>query len=268
MMRVGFALLIFSAGLCMIKKDTRLAPRKLLNIMEKGMRSAMGVAVTVATAGIIVGSLLTTGLGFKITQFILQTAGGSLLAALLITGVIALILGMGMTTVAVYVILSSLLSSGLEQIGVQILAAHFFIFYFGNISHITPPVALGSYAAAAIAGSNFWKTSVESLKLGIVAILIPFFFVYNPVLLFIGTATNIIFASMTAIAGTVALSAGIQGWLLSRATLLERVMLVSCGLLMVKPGWITDLIGVGLFILVIVIQWIRSPRKALLIKES
>jgi len=201
-----------------------------------------------------------TGLGLKFTSLILAIAGNSLIPALIFTMFAGIVLGMGLPTTAAYIVQAALLIPALIKLGVPIIAAHMFVFYFAIISAITPPVAMAVYAAAGISGSNLWKTGLEAMRIGATGFIVPFMFVYGPSLLIMGSTGDIMTTIISASIGVVVLSAGLMGWLLKEATLLERVILVVGALLLIKPGLITDAIGLVLLITVILMQkyWHRS----------
>jgi TRAP-type uncharacterized transport system fused permease subunit len=214
----------------------------------------MEVAVTMAGAGIIIGVLALTGMGIKATETIIAYSGGHLLPALFLTMVVCLILGMGMPTTAAYATAATVAPRALMQMGVPELAAHLFVFYFACISAITPPVALAAYAAAAIARASMWKVGLEAVKLGITGFIVPFMFVYGPPLLMLGKPTQIILATFTAMIGVAMLGAATQGYLIRRCLWFERVALFAAALLLIKPGIMTDTIGMGILITVWLVQ--------------
>ena len=216
------------------------------------------VAAACACAGIVVGIINLTGLGLKFTSLILFIAGDSLAPALIFTMIAGIILGMGLPTTAAYIVQAALLIPALIKLGVPVIAAHLFVFYFAIISAITPPVAMAVYAAAGISGSNIWKTGISALKIGATGFIVPFMFVYGPSLLIIGKPVSIVTTILSASIGVVLLSAGLMGWFLREAKGMERVMLIGGALFLIKPGLETDLIGLVLLVSVILIQTYRS----------
>jgi TRAP-type uncharacterized transport system fused permease subunit len=207
----------------------------LFAALESGVRSTVPVTVACACAGIIIGSVFVSGLGLKFTQSVIDLSGGHLFVLLTLTAFASILLGMGLTTTAVYITLAALIIPSLEQMGVIPIAAHMFAFYFGVVSTITPPVALASFAAAAIAGSPPMSTAVESAKVGITKYLVPFIFVYNPSLLFEGPLWLTAVSFFTALAGVWALSAGIEGWLRGHLSVALRGVLLGCAALLLYP---------------------------------
>ena len=185
-MKAGFWAIVSVIFLSFVKKNTRMSVVDLLGAFESGIKSTVPVTIACACAGIIIGSVFVSGLGLKFTQSVIDLSGGMLFPLLCLTAISAIILGMGMTTTAVYITVAALIVPSLVQAGVTPIAAHMFAFYFGVVSTITPPVALASFAGAAIAKSPPMSTAVESSKVGIAKYIVPFAFIYNPSLLMEG----------------------------------------------------------------------------------
>ncbi len=244
-----------------IRKASRIGFKSLFQTLAIGARSSIEIAATCAAAGIIVGVLTQTGLGMKFAMIIINYSGGNLLLALAFSMVIAVILGMGMPTTAAYAISASVLAPALIQLKVPPMAAHLFIFYFACLSALTPPVALASFAAAAIAKARTWDVGWEGMRFAIAGYLVPYMFVYGPAMVLIGSATEIATAIVTGLIGTMALAAAVQGWFLKRTNLLERGLLLAAAVALIKPGWVTDLIGFGLLVIVLVFQYTKIRRK-------
>lgn len=249
---VGLGLSI-AAG--MIKKETRMGLRDIIDALEAGARSALGVAVACATAGIIVGVVTLTGVGLKMANGLVDLASGNLLLTLVFTMVASLILGMGAPTTANYVITATIAAPALILLGVPILAAHMFVFYFGIVADITPPVALAAYAGAGIAKADPFKTGVIATKLAIGAFIIPYIFVLSPQIILIGsTPMGIIQNLITAICGMTAIGAAMIGYFLTNMSMAERTGFFLGGILLIDPGTITDVIGLVILVIGIVIQ--------------
>jgi TRAP-type uncharacterized transport system fused permease subunit len=224
-----------------------------------GVMSIQIIAVC-ACAGIIVGVISLTGVGARFSSVLLDLAAASQLLALFFAMCIAILLGMGMPTTAAYAVAASVVAPGLIGLGIPTLTAHFFVFYFAVVSAITPPVALASYAAAGISGSNPMETSVASFKIGIAAFIVPFMFFYNSALLMDGTAIEVLRAGVTAVFGVFLLSAGVQGWFIGgRAVWYLRAVLILAALLMIEGGWVSDLIGIGTAAAVYFVQRVLKP---------
>jgi len=230
---------------------SRMDFKKITRALEQGALGVLEVALACACAGIVVGIFSLTGLGMKLSTMLIDIAGGSLLLLLFLTMIASLILGMGMPTTASYIVLAVLVAPALIKMGVVPLAAHLFVFYFGIISAITPPVALAAYAAAGIGNTDPFKTGWYATKLGLAGFVIPYMFVYGPALMIEGKLAEIILASITGLIGSAALAAGIQGWILERLSLWQRGLFCVAALCLIKPGWITDAIGAGLLVLLL-----------------
>lgn len=183
--------IIAMLGLVMVRADTRMNLRDIIAALELAARIAAPTVMACAAAGLIMGAITLTGLGIKLTSFITLVAGDSLLAALMFTMVTALIMGMGMTTTSVYVVVAILCVPALTRLGADLISAHFFVLYFGMLSNITPPVALAAYAGASIAGSNPWRTGIEAFRIGAPAFLLPYAFVYVPDLMLRGSVLSV-----------------------------------------------------------------------------
>ena len=217
------------------------------------------VAVACATAGLIIGAIYLTGIGERFIVLVVALSGGHLMIGLVITMLAALILGMGMPTSAAYILMVALIVPALIKIGVAHLAAHMFAFFFGCLSLITPPVATSSYVAAGIAQSSMTRTAWTSTKLAAAAYIVPFMFVYAPALLLIGPFGEIIMTVITALIGVYALAVSIQGFWNIRLNLVERVLAFSVAILMIFPGWPTDVPGV--LLLALLYLWVRFFRR-------
>jgi len=243
-----------------VSKASRMGFKSVVNTLAKGAKGSIEIAATCAAAGIIVGVLTQTGLGMKFAMIIINYSGGSLLLALFFTMLIAIILGMGMPTTAAYAISASVLAPALIQLKVPALAAHLFIFYFACLSALTPPVALAAFAAAAIANAKTWNVGWLGMKFAIAGFVIPYMFVYGPAMVLIGSPGEITIAVITGLLGTMALGAAVQGWLLRKAGWIERGILLVAALCLIKPGWVTDLIGLGLLIIVAGYQYTKNRK--------
>lgn len=243
-----------------VRKSSRLGFKSIFQTLAKGARGSIEIAATCASAGIIVGVLTQTGLGMKFAMIIINYSGGSLLLALIFTMIIAIILGMGMPTTAAYAISASVLAPALIQLKIPAIAAHLFIFYFACLSALTPPVALAAFAAAAIANAKTWNVGWLGMKFAIAGFLIPYMFVYGPAMVLVGSPTEITLVIITGLLGTMALGAAVQGWLLKKAGWIERLILLIGALFLIKPGWVTDLIGFGLLIIVAGYQYTKYKK--------
>jgi TRAP transporter 4TM/12TM fusion protein len=229
--------------------------------MHEGATGSLIVATACATAGIIVGVTNLTGLGLKLSAILIDLSGGSLLALLVLTMIASLILGMGLPTTACYILLAVLAAPALIKLGVLPIGAHLFVFYFGIISAITPPVAGAAYAASAIAKAGPMKIGFTACRLGIAAFILPYMWIYGPALLLIGDPFEVIWAIITSTIGIAACAAGVQGYVFRPTRILERVILLIAAMLLIKPGWITDVIGLGLLVPVLLNQGLLGKLK-------
>ena len=233
------------AGL--IKKATRMSPRDIVDVLAAGARGAIGVALACASAGVIIGAVTLTGIGLKLGNGLVELAGGSLPLTLVFTMITSIVLGMGVPTTANYIITSTIAAPALTQLGVHPLAAHMFVFYFGIVADITPPVALAAYAGSGIAKSNPFKTGVTSTKLAIGAFITPYIFVYNTAMLWVDTTWyEMIHTLVTACGGMTAIGASMIGFFWAPMNWAERILFFAGGLTLIHPDLRTDLIGLGL----------------------
>jgi TRAP transporter 4TM/12TM fusion protein len=235
----------------------RLAVKDGPAALRDGAVQTVPVAMATATAGIMIGIILQTGLAIRFTSFLVEFAGGQLFIALVITMIAAVILGTALPTTPAYIMLAALLIPALMKLGVPPIAAHMFAFYFGCLSAVTPPECLAVYAAASIARCSVWKAGWQAMKFAAAGFIVPFFFVYYPALLFQGSWTEIALAFVTGGLGVIALAAGLEGYWLRTATWLERGLLLAAAILLIDPGLIRDLIGLGLVAVVLVVQKLR-----------
>ncbi|MDR2404207.1 MAG: TRAP transporter permease [Spirochaetaceae bacterium] len=250
-----FAILA-AVAVSMIRKDTRFTPASFLNALGGGARNTIGVAMACAIAGIVVGIVSLTGLGQVLISLLLTVANNSIFLALILTMVACLILGMGIPTTANYVIMATITAPIVIRMGVPVMAAHMFVFYFGIVADITPPVALAAYAGAAIAKANPIKTGIIATRLAITAFIIPYIFVFNPAMLFINTtALEVVRIVVSSCIGMFGLAVGLEGYMLRRVSLAERIMAVAGGLLLIDPGIVSDLLGFAFIALVVILQW-------------
>ena len=258
-MKAGFWAIISVIFLSFFKSNTRMSVVDLLGAFESGIKSTVPVTIACACAGIIIGSVFVSGLGLKFTQSVIDLSGGMLFPLLCLTAISAIILGMGMTTTAVYITVAALIVPSLIQAGVTPIAAHMFAFYFGVVSTITPPVALASFAGAAIAKSPPMATAVESSKVGIAKYIVPFAFIYNPALLMEGSYWISLYSLLSVLLAYWSMTLGLEGYLNKPLNVYTRIIaFVSSILLLLPPlsifygvsGFFLN--GVGLVILIFV----------------
>jgi TRAP transporter 4TM/12TM fusion protein len=241
-------------------KQRILLPKNLFQALDRSMRSITSVAAACACSGIIVGIISLTGLGLKFSALMVTTAGQSIWLALFLTMLASLILGCGLPTTAAYVVLATLAVPALLKLGVPLLSAHLFVFYFGCISTITPPVALSAYAAAAIAQTNPNSVGWTGFKFAIVAFIIPYMWIAGPGLLLQGSLDIVIRVVITSIIGVTLFAFGIQGFAVVPCSWFERLLAFGAGILLIEPGLITDTIG-AIIIPIFVILHYRNWRR-------
>ena len=233
--------------LASLRKETRMSPSDILSALEEGARSAASVSIACATAGVIIGCVFVSGLGLKFTTGIVSLSGEHLWVALVLTMFASLILGMGLTTTAVYITLAALVIPAIVEMGKDIhvapIAAHMFAFYFGLVSAITPPVALASFAAAGIAKSNPMQTGYHSFRLGIAKYILPFVFIYTPGMLFVGDWFHIVMAILGGFGGIYALTVTTEGWMFDKVNWGVRAIMAAAAAMMFHPNITTDVIG-------------------------
>jgi TRAP transporter 4TM/12TM fusion protein len=240
----------------MLRKSTRqgINWRTIWGALEEGAKNSIAVALACACAGIVIGVITQTGAAINFTALVLGLAQEMLVLALILTMLAGIILGMGMPTTPAYIVMVSLLVPALIKLGAIPPAAHMFAFYFAILSAITPPVALAVYAAAGLAKANLWQSGWTAMRVGAAGYIVPFMFVFEPSLLMIGPWQDILHSFVTASVGTIALAAGLFGYLFREARLWERAALVSAAILLIKPGLVTDLVGAGLLVTVVMVQ--------------
>ncbi len=236
------------------RMDTKIIMGKLLGGLEQGSKGMIEIAVVAGIIGIIIGCIGLTGLGVKLSGMLIDISGGNLFFLLLLTAVTSIILGMGLPVTVCYILLATLVAPALMKMGVPDVAAHLFVLYYGVISNITPPVCGAVFVGAAIAGSPIMKTGFESVRIALVAYIVPFLFVYEPALVAIGPAWEITLAVITALIGIAFFASGVQGYLLRKLKWIERIPLITGAFLMIVPGWETDIIGIALGGLAISLQ--------------
>ena len=257
---------VVAIAVSMFNKETRITPKRLLEALAAGGQGMITVAVACGIAGIVAGIIGVTGLAFMLFNGIVAVAGNQVIIALFLTMLCCIILGMGVPTTANYCIMAATCAPILVKMGVPEVAAHFFVFYFGIVADLTPPVALAAYAGAAIAQANPMKTAFTATKLAIGAFIVPYVFALNPAMLFIDTTVwDVVLICITSVAGIFGVSAALEGYFLRPMRWYERVASVAGGLLLIDPGLVTDAIGLGLLAVVIALQ-LLDRKKVHLVK--
>ena len=246
--------------LSFLRRDTRFTLKRLFDTLYAAAASSLMVVACCAASGIVVGVINYTGIGFKFINVLTGLADGHLFIMLLLLMVTSFILGMGMPTTPAYIVVATLGAPALIRMGLAPLVAHMFCFYYAILSFITPPVCVAAYAGANIAEADPMKTWFTSMKLGVVAFIVPVMFVYEPSLLWQGSLLSSATATVTAVIGVIGLSGALQNWLLRTCTLPERLLLLIGGLSLFYPGLITDLIGFACMGFVITCQHMRNRK--------
>ena len=255
---------VLSIAVSMINKEHRMTPSRFVDALENGGKNTLSVAVACAMAGIIAGVVTMTGLGQIFITAIVGVAGNTLIIALFLTMLCCILLGMGVPTTANYVIMATTCAPILiNGMGMNVIAANMFVFYFGIVADITPPVALAAYAGAAIAKSNPMKTAFNASRLAIAAFIVPYIFAFNNAMLFIDTNVfEVAQVCLTSCIGMFGIAAGIEGYMLKEMNPVQRILSVLGGLMLIYPGTITDVCGVLVVVLVGVWQQLQKRKAA------
>ncbi|MFC1867498.1 TRAP transporter permease [Thermodesulfobacteriota bacterium] len=249
--------LVATVLMSFFRKESRMTPSKIFDALAKTGYNCVMVVGACATAGVVIGVVLLTGMSGKITALVITLSAGSLFIALPIVMLASILFGMGLPTVVCYVLLAATVAPSLIDLGVTPIAAHLYIFYFGMLCMVTPPVSFAAYAGAAIAKASPMKTGWTAWIFALAGFLLPYMFVYNNSLLLMGSVGNILFSILTAAIGVICLGAGIIGYLLKKTPIHERILLFAAAFLLIKPGLITD-IGGALCVLVTIFLQIKG----------
>jgi TRAP transporter 4TM/12TM fusion protein len=244
-----------------IRRATRMGPMKVVDALKRGGTGCLEVVTACACAGIVIGVVTQTGLGLKFSTLVIEASKGFLPLALTFIAITSLILGMGVTTSAAYILTVILGGPVLIKLGVLPLAAHLFVFYYACLSTITPPIALAAFAGAGIAGAPPFAVGFMAMRLALIAYIVPYFFVFQPVLILQGSLLNIVFAFFTAILGCIALGSALVGQMLGSLGYLSRILLLAGGLTLIKPGIYTDLFGMAVFGIILGIQFLKRKKR-------
>jgi TRAP transporter 4TM/12TM fusion protein len=258
--KAGMAAVITAMVIGALQRQDRLTLRRLLDTVRETGRVLLDIAAITAVAGFVIGVLQLSGLGFKFSFLLVSAAGSSAIMLLILSAIVCIILGMGMPTAIIYIMLAVLVGPALVQLGIAPLGAHLFLFYFGMLSMITPPVCLATYAAASIARADFMKTGWTGMRLGIVAYVVPFVFAFHPALLMQGSVTEIVLGAVTAVIGVVLLGIGCAGYLFRPLSWPRRAAASASGLLLIPPPstgvWLVANVA-GLVLGLAVVLWER-----------
>ena len=263
MQRAASFAIVLSIVVSLFDKENRITLPKFFDALEAGGKSTITVATACGVAGIISGSITMTGLANELINGIIAVSNNHLIIALFLTMLCCIVLGMGVPTTANYCIMAATCAPILIRMGVPALAAHFFVFYFGIVADITPPVALAAYAGSAIAKANPMKTAFNASRLAIAVFIVPYVFCFSPALLMIDTnAGEVIRIVITSFIGSFGVAAGLEGYLKTKMNVLQRVIFVVSGLMLIFPSWITDIVGIVLIAAVIIWQYAEAAKKA------
>ena len=253
--------IVAAIAVSMFDKDNRITPKRLLEALAAGGQGTITVAAACGIAGIIAGTITMTGLANMLINGIVVLAGDQVFIALFLTMVCCIVLGMGVPTTATYCIMAATCAPILIRMGVPTIAAHFFVFYFGLVADLTPPVALAAYAGAAIAQASPMKTAITATKLAVAAFIVPYVFALNPALLFVDTNVwGVISISITAFIGITAVSASLEGYLHTHMSWYQRLICCAGGLMLIFPGTVTDVGGILLVGAVFAMQYLGGKK--------
>ncbi|RLE13532.1 hypothetical protein DRJ04_04140 [Candidatus Aerophobetes bacterium] len=249
-------------------RGSRMTPKRIICTLETGAKNAIMIAVACTCAGMIVTVVTHTGLGLAFSTIALTLSHGKLFLVLLMVMVSALILGTGVPSTAAYILASTLGVPVLVKLGVDLLAAHLFTYYFVILACCTPPVAVCAYAGAAIAGSEPMKTGFQAFKLALAGFIVPYMYVYNPVLILRGPMEKIIIAAVTALIGVIVLAAGLEDHFLTKTNIFERILLVGGGVALIAPKLQVSLLGGCLVGICVIIQVIKRKKEIFLAQKK
>jgi TRAP transporter 4TM/12TM fusion protein len=263
--KAGMAAAITTFVVGALGRETRPSLKGISSSIEETGKILLDIVVVTALAGLVIGAFQLSGLTFKFALLLVSTAGGNILLLLVLTAVVSIILGMSLPTTVVYIMLAVLVGPALVQVGIDPLAAHLFFFYFGMLSLITPPDCIATYAAASIARADFWKSGWTGMRLGIVAYIVPFVFVFHPALLFRGSMAEIVTAIVTAIIGVILLATGVAGYLFEELGYVRRTLFILAGALLIPPAsttfWLLiNCAGMLLGVALVTAEWSSASR--------
>lgn len=237
------------------KKETRMGPKEIFKALEEGAKGVLTVGAACAIVGVVIGTITLTSVGLTLGNNILTLAGDHLILVAIFTMLISILLGMGVPVTASYVITATISAPLLAKMGVPLIVAHMFAFFFAALSDITPPVALAAMAASGIAGAPFFKVALTAVRLGFIGFAIPYFFLYNPTLLFQGDSIGgSILAGVSAMIGVVALAAAFSNWFITRPNPIQRLLLAVAGVSMILPGMVSNIVGILIMVGIVIWQ--------------
>jgi TRAP transporter 4TM/12TM fusion protein len=258
--RAAFYAIVFTVVISWVRKETRIGPKEFLEALELGAKNSVLIIITTATVGFIIGGFLITGLGLNASSAIIQFSGGNFIAILFLVGLASIVLGMGMNTVAAFLLVSVVGTPALTSQGIDPFVANMFVFYFALLSHITPPVCLAIFAGAQIAGANIWKTAFVGMKMSAVPYTLPFLVIFAPTLLLIGDPGRIIVDTVAISVGFLFLISAIQGWAMAPLSLISRLVYAIISVCLIWPSLTVKGVGIALAAVVVVMEIFKSRR--------
>ena len=262
MQRAASLAILLSIAVSLFDRENRITPSKFVDALESGGRSTITVAAACGVAGIIAGTITMTGLANELINGIVSLAGDRLIIALLLTMLCCIVLGMGVPTTANYCIMAATTAPILIRMNVPVAAAHFFVFYFGIVADITPPVALAAYAGSAIAKSNPMKTAFNASKLAVAVFIVPYMFCYSPAMLLIDTTPlQVLQIAVTSLIGIFGVSSALEGFVFTRMPAAVRVLIAAGGLMLIYPGVITDVPGLAIVFGCLAVQYMLGRKR-------
>ena len=255
---------LYAAGtvlvVSMFRKENRLTFHKFALALEASGQGILEISVVCGIAGFIIGVVMFTGLGFSLTQVLVELCRGNLFLLLIFSAFMCIILGMGMPIVTVYIITAIIVAPVLSSLGVSDLAAHMFVYYWGMLSFLTPPIMLSVFAASTLAQANAWATARLGMRLGIAAYIVPFVFIYDPGLLAQGSPFGIVISALTALLGIGMVAIALEGYILRNLKWFQKILLVSGGMALLVPSGIANFMGLGLAVVLFFWEWLRFKR--------
>ena len=254
--------IVLSIVVSLFDKENRITPHKVLDALVAGGKSTITVGAACGVAGIIAGTITMTGLANDLINAIVGIAGDKLIIALILTMLCCIVLGMGVPTTANYCIMAATTAPIIIRMGVPTMAAHFFVFYFGIVADITPPVALAAYAGSAIAKSKPMKTAFNASKLAIAVFIVPYMFCYTPAMLLIDTTPlRVVQIAITAFIGVFAVASALDGYCFARMHMITRIVIAAGGLMLIHPALLTDVIGIAVVVAILVFNRVVEKKK-------
>jgi len=258
--RAAFYAIFFTVVVSWLRKETRIGPKEFIEALELGAKSSILIIVTCATVGFVIGGFLITGLGLNASSAIISASGGNFIAILFLVGLACIVLGMGMNTVAAYLLVSVVGTPALTSQGIDPFVANMFVFYFALLSHITPPVCLAIFAGAQIAGAGIWETAFMGIKMSAVPYMLPFLIIFAPSLLLIGDPATIVLNTAAITVGFIFIISAIQGWAFAPLSLVTRLLYAITGACLIWPSLTVKAVGIVSAAVAIVLELVKRRR--------